>query len=94
MHIVSVNDVTIPHAAIARDSLSNYIRPGYAALADRASAIAASATALCAGPSDATLKAVRKSFATTVESWSEIEPVHFGPVVQDHRYERLFYWRP
>jgi predicted lipoprotein len=80
------------HAAIARDSLTNYIRPGYAALADRASAIAASATALCAGPSDATLKAVRKSFAATVESWSEIEPVHFGPVVQDHRYERLFYW--
>jgi predicted lipoprotein len=80
------------HAAIARDSLTNYIRPGYAALADKAAALAGSTKSLCAGPSGATLKAARKSFAETVEAWSEIEPVHFGPVVQDHRYERLFYW--
>jgi uncharacterized protein len=80
------------HAAIARDSLTNYIRPGYAALADKAAALAASTKSLCAGPSDATLKATRTSFAATVEAWSEIEPIHFGPVLQDHRYERLFYW--
>jgi predicted lipoprotein len=80
------------HAAIARDSLTNYIRPGYVALADRATALAASTKSLCAGPSDATLKAARTSFAAMVEAWSEIEPVHFGPILQDHRYERLFYW--
>jgi predicted lipoprotein len=80
------------HAALARDSLTNYIRPSYAVLADRANALAASAKALCAEPSDAALKATRESFAKTVEAWSEIEPVRFGPVLQDHRYERLFYW--
>jgi predicted lipoprotein len=80
------------HAAIARDSLTNYIRPGYTALADRAATLADSTKALCAGPSDAALKAARENFAKTVESWSEIEPVHFGPVLQDHRYERLCYW--
>ncbi len=80
------------HAAIARDALENYIRPGYTALADRATALAGSTKALCAAPSDAALKSARESFAQTVEAWSEIEPVRFGPVVQEHRYERLFYW--
>jgi predicted lipoprotein len=80
------------HAAIARDALQNVIRPGYAALADDAAALADSTKALCAEPSDATLKAAHESFAQTVEAWSKVEPVRFGPVLQDHRYERLFYW--
>jgi len=80
------------HAAIARDALNNYIRPGYAALADRANTLAGSSKALCAGASNTTLKTARETFAQTVEAWSEIEPVRFGPVLQDHRYERLFYW--
>jgi predicted lipoprotein len=80
------------HAAIARDALKNYIRPGYEVLADRAAALAASTKALCAEPSDTKLKVARETFANTVEAWSEIEPVRFGPVLQDHRYERLFYW--
>jgi len=80
------------HAAIARDALNNYIRPGYQALADHAAALADSTKTLCAAPSDAMLKAARESFAQMVETWSKIEPIRFGPVLQDHRYERLFYW--
>ena len=80
------------HAVLARDALQNYIRPGYEALADHAAALADSTKALCAEPSDAAVKAARETFAQTVEAWSEIEPVRFGPVLQDHRYERLFYW--
>jgi predicted lipoprotein len=80
------------HAAIASDALQNYIRPGYAALADDAAALADSTKALCAEPSDASLKKARENFAQTVEAWSEIEPVRFGPVLKEHRYERLFYW--
>ena len=80
------------HSAIARDALENYLRPGYAALADRAAALTGSTKALCAEPSEVTLKGARQSFAQTVAAWSEIEPVRFGPVLQDHRYERLFYW--
>ena len=32
------------------------------------------------------------AFAATVAAWSKVEPIRFGPVTQDHRYERIFYW--
>jgi hypothetical protein len=27
-----------------------------------------------------------------VEAWSLVEPIRFGPVAEQHRYERIFYW--
>ena len=33
-----------------------------------------------------------KGFAATVEAWSAVEPIRFGPVAQEHRFERIFYW--
>ncbi len=48
--------------------------------------------ALCRTPSEAALKDAQKSFVATVEAWSIVEPIRFGPVAQEHRYERIFYW--
>jgi uncharacterized protein len=80
------------HAAIARDSLQSYIQPGYSTLAETAAAFSDSTEPLCASPSEAALTSTRESFAKMVQAWSEVEPIRFGPVLQDHRYERLFYW--
>ncbi len=80
------------HGAIARATLSNVIRPGYAALTAATGGLKDKAAALCAEPSAAALKATKDAFAATVESWSKVEIFRFGPVNQDHRYERLFYW--
>ena len=80
------------HAAIARAALGDVIRPGYAALADATAALNRDVAALCDTPSAASLEAARKDFAATVAAWSKVEIFRFGPIAQDHRYERLFFW--
>jgi hypothetical protein len=80
------------HAAIAKASLEQYIRPGYAQLTQSTDALKQSVAALCGKPSPAALKDTQDAFAATVEAWSVVEPIRFGPVAQEHRFERIFYW--
>lgn len=80
------------HAAIARASLTEVIRPGYAALAQETGALKEKVETLCQQPSAPALKEAKDAFAAAVAAWSKIEILRFGPVTQDHRYERLFYW--
>ena len=79
-------------AAIAQSSLTKVIRPGYAALRDAADALNAKIEALCQTPSEASLEEAKAAFAATVEAWSKVEIFRFGPIAEQHRYERLFYW--
>jgi predicted lipoprotein len=80
------------HAAIARAALTDYIRPGYTQLALRSGALAQELSTLCATPSAAALTAAKSAFAGAVQAWGQVELVRFGPIAQEHRYERLFYW--
>jgi uncharacterized protein len=80
------------HAAIAKASLEQYIRPGYAYFAESSDALNQSVAALCRKPSPAALKDTKEAFAATAEAWSLVEPIRFGPVAEQHRYERIFYW--
>jgi predicted lipoprotein len=80
------------HAAIARSSLTEIIRPGYAALGAAAGALEAKVEALCQQPSEGALQDARDAFVGTVAAWSKVEILRFGPVIEDHRYERLFFW--
>src|SRR5262245_31544549 len=80
------------HSAIARAALTEVIRPGYAALAEESAALGKKVGALCEAPSSASLDASRKAFASAVAAWSKVEILRFGPIVADHRYERLFFW--
>jgi predicted lipoprotein len=80
------------HAAIARAALTDYIQPGYAQLSLRSGTLAQALGALCAKPSAAALKDAKSAFAGAVQAWGQVELVRFGPIAQEHRYERLFYW--
>jgi predicted lipoprotein len=80
------------HAGIAKASLEQYIRPGYAQFAGSMDALKQSVAALCGKRSPAALKDTQDAFAVTVEAWSVVEPIRFGPVAQEHRFERIFYW--
>jgi predicted lipoprotein len=82
----------VDHAAIARAALSEVIRPGYAALAEQAASLNGKVDALCQDPSAASLEASRDSFAAVVTAWSKVEILRFGPITEDRRHERLFYW--
>ena len=80
------------HAAIARASLTQVIRPGYAAFAAAAGALQGKVATLCQQPSAAALREARDAFAGTVAAWSKVEIIRFGPITQEHRFERLFFW--
>jgi uncharacterized protein len=80
------------HAAIAKASLEQYIRPGYTHLAESTTALNQSVAALCRTPTEAALKDTKEAFIATVKVWSLVEPIRFGPVSEQHRYERIFYW--
>jgi uncharacterized protein len=80
------------HAVIARAALTEVIRPGYAALAEETAALSEKVGALCEAPSSASLEAGRKAFAAAVAGWSKVEILRFGPIAQDNRFERLFFW--
>jgi uncharacterized protein len=80
------------HGAIARAALTEVIRPGYAALAKETAALGGKVGALCQAPSPASLEAARKAFASAVGAWSKVEILRFGPIVENRRYERLFFW--
>ena len=80
------------HGAIAREALGEVIRPGYTALAETTGGLSGKVQALCQQPSSAALKDAKHAFAGAVAAWSGVEILRFGPVTQDRRYERLFYW--
>jgi uncharacterized protein len=80
------------HAAIARASLTEVIRPGYDAFAETTNALSTKVDALCKEPSETALKGARDAFATAVAAWSRVEIFRFGPIVEGHRFDRLFYW--
>ncbi len=82
----------VDHQKMARATLEQYIRPGYAELAGSAGALDRSVRKLCRHPSTETLELAKHAFAATVAAWSAVEPIRFGPVAQDHRYERIFFW--
>ncbi len=80
------------HTAIAQAFLLEGIRPGYAALGDATGALSGKIGMLCKEPSEEALKEAKDAFAATVDAWSKVEIFRFGPIVQDHRFERFFYW--
>ena len=79
-------------AAIVNAALTKVIRPGYADLTKGAAALDADVQSLCAQPSAAALEKTKESFAKAVSAWSRVEILRFGPILQDRRYERIFYW--
>jgi predicted lipoprotein len=80
------------YAGIARQALGEVIRPGYSALAETTGSLSTEVQDLCQQPSSAALKDAKDAFAASVGAWSKVEILRFGPVTQNQRYERLFYW--
>jgi len=77
---------------IVNQSIDGFIRPGYHAFHESTSALYEAGKALCAAPSQAALEADRAAFGKTVDSWSRIEIIRFGPVTEQNRLERILFW--
>jgi predicted lipoprotein len=84
-------DDAAARAVMAR-AVDRYIKPGYADFHASAEALADAAATLCASPSQDQLKAVEGRFAETISSWSRIELLRDGPVMQENRLERILFY--
>lgn len=82
----------VDHVAIAMRTLGTHIRPGYERLELATRELRSALTALCKAPSQPALAAAQRAFRSTVAAWSGIEHIRFGPVLDDHRYERFVFW--
>lgn len=79
-------------AALARRAYEKIIVPGYTAFADAARQLATNTDALCQHPSPEALTATRAAARRTVLAFGRIEPLRFGPVMQNKRLDRLLFY--
>ncbi|WP_157014166.1 imelysin family protein [Mesorhizobium xinjiangense] len=81
-----------PSINAVKAAIDNYVRPAYAAFAQRSVAAAKTMEALCQAPSPDRLAAAQDAFMQAAGAWSFIEPVRIGPITEDNRLERLLFW--
>ena len=79
-------------AQAVEDVITDAIRPGFAAFANQADAMADATATLCDGPTDANLEAARDQFDALVDAWGRVEYIRLGPLSQDNRLERILFW--
>lgn len=69
-----------------------YIRPATQQFAAATAAVSGAVEYLCREPDAARLEVVRQRFGDAVGAWSRVAVLRFGPLIEDNRYERIFYW--
>ncbi|ACM25188.1 hypothetical protein G6L94_02440 [Agrobacterium rhizogenes] len=85
-----LNEAAVP--GVMQKAIDDVIRPGYRAVHDSASKLTTAMKALCADPSAASLSAAQSAFGDTVKSWSRIEIVQTGPIIEKNRFEHILFY--
>ena len=85
-----LNEAAVP--GVMQKAIDDVIRPGYRAMHDSASKLTIAVKALCADPSAASLTAAHAAFGDTIKSWSRIEIVQIGPILQGNRFEHILFY--
>lgn len=73
-------------------AVTDFIQPAYRDFHAATGTLDAAVTKLCATPSGDLLSEARKAFSQTVDSWSRVEIIRFGPVTEQNRLERILFW--
>lgn len=73
-------------------AVEGFVRPAYASLHERAEELSEAMAALCTDPSPTNLEASRAGFSNTVDAWSTVEIITFGPIRENNRLERMLFW--
>ena len=88
----TTNGLAFDHKLVAETSLANHIRPSYVRLQSAVNALDKALVDYCAHPSAATSDPVYASYTKAVMAWGRVEHIRFGPVTEQHRYERFVFW--
>jgi len=79
-------------SGIVDRAIDDYIRPSFARLAATTQDLQDTLSDYCEQPSESGLAAVHTQFGDVVEAWSAVEFLRFGPLIDDNRLERLYFW--
>lgn len=78
---------------LGRRLLTTHIRPATDTLVGAASDLAEVLPGYCGQPqAEGRREAVEHGFSALVVAWSQVEPMRFGPLVEDNRFERFFFF--
>ena len=72
--------------------ISSIYQPSFGEFSTDALNLKNSVSQLCITPSTRLLAQSRNHFSITARSFSKIEPFRIGPMVDENRYHRIFYW--
>ncbi|MDI7864564.1 hypothetical protein MRS76_21750 [Rhizobiaceae bacterium n13] len=86
----TVDEKLVP--AIMEKAVDEVIRPGYREFHASAGRLVSAMNALCKTPSADSLVGAKSAFDDTVRSWSHIEIVRIGPVLEGNRLERILFY--
>jgi len=73
-------------------AIDGFVRPAYEDLHTHAAGLDKAMQVLCEAPSEVNLEAARAEFSGTVEAWSTVEIITFGPIREENRLERMLFW--
>ena len=79
-------------AAIVAHGVSDYVRPAFIRFAEDARALEDTVARFCKAPAPDTRQPLDTAFRTAVEGWSGIQFLRFGPLIDQHRLERIAFW--
>lgn len=77
--------------AVVAQSIEDVIRPGFDAYAAQTKALVSSVGSDC-GVSAERLEALRGQFKSVVTAWSQVELYRIGPLLEEDRSDRTFFW--
>ena len=81
-----------PQQQVLDNTLNHYIVPAYSKLAAATGRLSQAIENLCENPAASQLDNVRTEFIQTVQAWGQIEWFRAGPVLDQNRVERFFYF--
>ena len=81
------------HATMVLDGIDKFVVPRVENLTVKTGDLAKAVEAVCKQHGDeASRKAAAAAFAETVRAWGGLDFIRFGPVMREHRLERMFFW--
>ncbi|QGE81731.1 imelysin family protein [Bordetella holmesii] len=90
--LCSVPAWAAPPSDLGQRLAEGYARPAMATLDDSARSMHHELQAWCKTPSQAGTEKVSAAFATLARAWSAVAFLRFGPLVDNNRFERLYFW--
>lgn len=72
--------------------IERYIQPATQQFAAATAAVSGAVEFLCREPSADRLEVARQRFGDAVGAWARVSVLRFGPLVEENRYERIFFW--